>query len=57
MDHNRTMLFIVLVDVEEVEIFWLRHVQLDRAALPGPVQGIVDVKVDLGAVKGAVAFI
>jgi hypothetical protein len=43
--------------VAQIEPLGQGHVELDRAALPGPAQGVLDVDVDLGAVEGAVALV
>jgi hypothetical protein len=37
VNHNRTVLFVIFIDVVEIESFGLGHVQLNGAALPGPV--------------------
>ena len=57
MDDDRAMPFIVFVDIEEIEPFRQRHIQLNGSALPGSSQGIFDMDVDFGSVEGAVSFV
>ena len=55
VDHDRPMLFVVGPGVGDVEALGHGEVDLDGAALPGAAHDVADVKVDLGAVEGAVA--
>ncbi len=57
VDHDGPMFFIVPVLVGEIEPFRQGHVELDGAALPGAFQGVPDVAVDFGAVKGTIPFV
>ncbi len=57
VEHHRPVLLAVLTDVAEIKFLRHEEIQLDGAALPGTAQGVFQVKVDLGAVEGAVTFI
>ena len=49
--------FIVRSDIGKIKSFRQRHVQLNGPALPSPAQGIPNVHIDFGAIKGAVALV
>ena len=51
------MLVAVGADVLEVEPLGHLEVQLDRPALPGPSEGVLQVEVDLRSVEGSVALV
>ena len=57
VDHIRAVLLAVLADVGHVEPFGIVEVELDGGALPEPADGVLDLDVDLGAVKDRLAFL
>ena len=57
VDHDRTMFLAIFPGVGQVKFLRQQHIQLDGAALPGPADGILQMEVDLRAVKGAVPFV
>jgi len=57
VDHDGGLLAVVFVGVNQAETLWHGKIQLDSAELPGPLETISDMKIDLGPVKCAVAFI
>ena len=57
MNDHRPMLVVVFPDEAQVETLRGRVVELDRAELPGPADGIGDVEVDLRTIEGAIAFL
>ena len=52
VDHYRPMLFPVRSDIGKLEPIRHGKVDLDRRALPLPPEGVFQLDVDLGAVKG-----
>ena len=57
MDHDRTLLFAVFVHIFECKVQRHLKIKLNGSALPGTSQRILQVEVDLRAVKGAVALV
>jgi hypothetical protein len=55
MDHDRALAGAVLGGVVEIEALRLVEVDLNRRALMASPEGVLDVKVDLRSVEGAVA--
>ena len=55
MEHDGAVLCAVLADVGHVKLLRHLEVELDRAALPGTADAVLEVEVDLRAVEGAVA--
>ena len=57
VDHDGSPAFVISVDIAEVEPLWKAHIQLNGTALPGTAQSVLDVKIDFGAVKGAIPLV
>ena len=57
VDHDRAMLLTVRADILEVKALGHLHIELDRAALPGTAEAVLQVEVDLRTVERAVALV
>ena len=57
MNHMRPVLIVIRAHTSQVKAFRKVEIELDRAQLPGAVQGVRHVGGDLGPVKSAIFFI
>ncbi len=56
MNHHRPFAFVAVVDVERVKALGQQEIELNRAALPTTSAAILQMKLQLGTVKRALAF-
>lgn len=57
VNHDRTVLLAVRADILEIKALGHLHIELDRAALPGTAEAVLQMEVDLRTVERAVALV